>query len=155
MVEVNEGLTTPFLIASDIVEIAAPPEHVWAVLTDFPEYGAWNPLCHSIAVDAKPGGLVVMTVRDGGQDRLIDLTYEITAFEPARHLAWTGFFPDRGLVARRDQFVQPLGNRRTAYWTTDIYAGPRAAEEGELNAVWVKTAFDGMADALRQRCLSC
>lgn len=153
MVEVNRFLTTPFLIASDIVEIAAPPEHVWTVLTDFPRYGAWNPQCDSITVDAKPGGLVAMTVRDGGQDRVIELTYEITAFEPSRHLAWTGFFPDRGLVAPRDQFVQPIGNGQTAYWTTDIYAGPRASEEGELNAVWVKTAFDVMAHALSQRCL--
>lgn len=40
---------------SATIEIAAPPEHVWAVLTDLASYGEWNPVFRQGIRAAHPG----------------------------------------------------------------------------------------------------
>jgi uncharacterized protein YndB with AHSA1/START domain len=144
-------LDKPYSIASDFMEIGAPLRLVWQTLTDFSSYGQWNPLCHAIEVEPVVGGSVKMQVQDDSLGKIVTLDYAISALEENRLLAWTGVFPDMGLVARRDQYVQALGDSRTIYWTVDIYAGEKAAQLVDANGPWVRDAFNRMADALRRR----
>lgn len=145
------GLDEPRTIASDCVEIAAPIHRVWSVLTDFWAYNEWNPLCHSISVDPVVGGRVTMQIQDDSLGQLVTLDYVLSALEQDRLLAWTGFFPTLGLVARRDQYVQALDKERTLYWTIDIYGGRGAAGLAAQNGAWVRGSFNRMAQALRGR----
>lgn len=48
------------------IDIAAPPERVWAVLTDFPAHARWNPFITSIAGEAKQGGRLAIRVQPPG-----------------------------------------------------------------------------------------
>jgi hypothetical protein len=43
------------------IEIAASATTVWAVLTDFPRYGEWNPFLERVATELVPGAPVAMT----------------------------------------------------------------------------------------------
>lgn len=45
------------------LEIDAPAETVWKVLTDFQSYGEWNPFTVSAKCDLKPGGAIEMQVK--------------------------------------------------------------------------------------------
>ncbi len=145
------GEDEPFIIASDFLVIDAPVAKVWDVLTDFPNYGAWNPLCHTINVDPKIGGKVEMQVKDGALGQIVSLDYVLSGFEERRLLAWTGFFPEMGLVARRDQYVQALDVKKSIYWTVDVYVGAAAGAAAKSKGAWVRAAFNDMAMALRQR----
>ncbi|WP_281783837.1 SRPBCC domain-containing protein [Sinimarinibacterium flocculans] len=46
-----------------MLEIDAPPEVVWKVLTDFARYGEWNPFVPEARCDLRPGGALEMQVR--------------------------------------------------------------------------------------------
>ena len=43
-------------VRTDTVEIDAPASVVWAVLTDLPRYGEWNPFCVSADSTLEIGG---------------------------------------------------------------------------------------------------
>jgi uncharacterized protein YndB with AHSA1/START domain len=47
------------------LEIEAPAETLWSVLTDFPAYGEWNPFVPDCRCDLRPGGAIDMHVRLG------------------------------------------------------------------------------------------
>lgn len=139
------------VIGSSVVEIEAGIDRVWAILTDFPAYGEWNPLCRGISVDGPVGGAVRMEVQDDLKGSIVTLDYRLDAFDVGRRIAWSADFPDMGLSARRDQYLQPLDAGRCVYWTTDLYTGPNARELAAANGTWVRSAFDGMALALKVR----
>ncbi|WP_336951308.1 nuclear transport factor 2 family protein [Sphingobium aromaticivastans] len=139
------------VIGSSVVEIEADIDQVWQTLTDFRLYGEWNPLCHGISVEGPIGGFVRMEVQDDLKSALVTLDYRLDAFDVGRRIAWSADFPAIGLSARRDQYLQPLDAGRCVYWTTDLYTGPNAREQAVANGAWVRSAFDGMALALKAR----
>ncbi|MFZ5669553.1 MAG: SRPBCC family protein [Pseudomonadota bacterium] len=74
--------------------IPAPPDKVWAVLTDFSRYHEWNPL--NIAAEGQPvaGGRIRTTFLNPARPgTTITQTVRLTTFEPHRALAWTGRAP--------------------------------------------------------------
>ncbi|QIS20035.1 SRPBCC domain-containing protein [Nocardia terpenica] len=56
-------------VIDETVEIAAPAEVVWRVLTDLERYGEWNPFCISCRSTLEPGAPIDMRVRLGGRER--------------------------------------------------------------------------------------
>lgn len=45
------------------LDIAAPPEVVWEVISDLPAYAEWNPFCLECASTLKPGDPIDMKVQ--------------------------------------------------------------------------------------------
>ena len=80
------------------IEIDAPPERVWQVLTDFAAYPEWNPFVTSVRGDGelKEGARLEIVVRvpDGPT-----MTFKprVLKVEPARELRWLGTLPLPGL----------------------------------------------------------
>jgi hypothetical protein len=74
--------------------IAAPPEAVWAVLADFDRYEDWNPLNIRARGEARLGAKVRMSFLNLARPgTTIDQTVTVTACEPGRALAWSGWVP--------------------------------------------------------------
>ena len=48
------------------IEIAAPPERVWQVLSDFGAYSEWNPFIRSIVDDAEVGSRLSVRIEPPG-----------------------------------------------------------------------------------------
>lgn len=71
------------------VEIAAPPERIWQVLTDFPAYHEWNPFITSIAGELKVGSqlAVVISPPESGETRF---SPEVVRCDKNRELRWRG-----------------------------------------------------------------
>jgi hypothetical protein len=132
------------------VEINAPADFVWEVLTDLPRYGEWNPFVVECRSSLKPGEAIDMKVRLGG--RLQAANEVMLAFEPKRHFAYRMKpVPPGALSSRRTHDLEPLGAERCRYvshfelngWLMPLV---RALMGRHLNA-----GFAGMTDGVRQR----
>jgi hypothetical protein len=74
--------------------LAAPPEAVWNVLTDFSAYAEWNPLNLKASGRARLGARIPMTALNPARpDRPARMNVRITRFEPNRFLEWVGYVP--------------------------------------------------------------
>jgi hypothetical protein len=75
--------------------IPASPARVWAVLTDFGAYAAWNPLNIRASGEARAGGRIRTTFVNpaGPPGATVTQTVTLTTFEPERALAWSGSVP--------------------------------------------------------------
>lgn len=71
----------------------APPDRVWAVLTDPDRYAAWNPEIVSLAGRMALGQRLKARVKVGS-GAIRPVTLRVTAFDPSsRHMEWTGGLP--------------------------------------------------------------
>jgi uncharacterized protein YndB with AHSA1/START domain len=73
------------------VSIAAPPERVWDVLTDFGAFPDWNPLVLRAAVEARVGArLRLLIAQPDGSGVRRRLSARIDEWRPGERLGWTG-----------------------------------------------------------------
>ncbi|MCC6237829.1 MAG: SRPBCC family protein [Dehalococcoidia bacterium] len=94
------------------IDIAAPPEVVWAVLADVERWHEWTASIESVQrLDAGPFGLGSRALVR--QPRLRPATFEVTEFNPGRNFVWTT--RSGGLDAVADHRVEavPGGTRAT------------------------------------------
>lgn len=139
-------------ISSITVEIDAPAELVWAVVVDFPRYGEWNPFCVRVDTDGEIGSGVLLHVPDPNKPGETFTTQEyLRVFEAPHHLQYDTGDSIPGMFATRDQWVTSLGEGRSSYFTTDVFAGEIAQVVHDLQADWVKAGFDAMCLALKAR----
>jgi hypothetical protein len=71
------------------IDIDAPPERVWAILTDFARYPEWNP--YHVSVTGKPvlGAELAVRIRrpDG---KTVEIEPHILRLDPLKELTWGG-----------------------------------------------------------------
>jgi uncharacterized protein YndB with AHSA1/START domain len=106
-------------IVSERVEIDAPASFVWDVIVDFDRYSDWNPF--TVRVDAKleMGHPVVLHLPDPGTPGKTFETHEqISVIEPPHHLQYNTGDSIPGVHAIRDQWVEDLGDGRSAVTET-------------------------------------
>lgn len=84
---------------------------MWAVLTDFPRYGEWNPSLPSISGDLRPGAEVSLTLGMPGRPSP-KVKARFSQVEPLERLTWDGHAGADWLFAGHREFVieqQPDG----------------------------------------------
>ena len=86
------------------IGIAASPERVWEILTDFPAYGDWNPFVRSVKGEAKKGAqLEVRMQPSGGKSMTFRPT--VLAADEGRELRWLGRVLLPGIFDGEHRFV--------------------------------------------------
>jgi len=70
------------------VEIAATPEHVWAVLSDLASYSQWHPVFRSVTGQLATGSKLTITTAHPVSDRALTAKVKVLAAEPASELRW-------------------------------------------------------------------
>jgi uncharacterized protein YndB with AHSA1/START domain len=96
------------------LDIAAPPQVVWEVLTDFPKYGEWNPFVVQCESTLKPGEAMDMRVKLlGPPQRQVEWMNEHV---PGQRFAYNMKpFPLGALRSLRSHDVTAAGPNRTRY----------------------------------------
>ena len=104
------------------VLIAARPEAVWAVLTEFARYGDWNPfLVAAAGVPEKGQRLRVTLAPPGG--RRITMKPVLTEVANAQVLEWWGHLGVRGIFDGRHRFELHPENGATRIVQSETFTG--------------------------------
>jgi hypothetical protein len=130
-------------------QIDAPPERVWAVLSDFATYPEWNPFIVSIDGERVPGGTLAVTLRLGERD--IRLRPRVVRWEPGRTLRWFGEAGGRWVFAGEHGLtVEPSGTGGTRFVHDEHFRGAAVPFLGRMLRR-TESAFHTMDAALKQR----
>jgi hypothetical protein len=126
-------------VARSEIEIAAPAETVWDVLTEIERWPSWNPDVKSMSMEGPVAEGSVFRWKAGpGQ-----ITSMIRRVEPPRLIAWTG--KTLGIKAIHFYRLEPL-NGKTIARTEESYEGLVARL---LRRSLQKTLDRALADGLR------
>ncbi len=133
------------------IEIDAPAERVWAVLTDFERFPDWNPFIRSIRGQALVGSRLDVLLGASGM-RPMRFRPTVKAVVPNRELRWLGRLRLPRLFDGEHIFqIEPLGPTRTRFVQRERFRGlfvPLLARSLNRDA---RRGFEEMTRALRER----
>jgi uncharacterized protein YndB with AHSA1/START domain len=140
------------VIESVTVQIDAPADLVWEVMTDYARYPEWNPYTVQVETTLEIGDPIDLTLPnpDGSEGTFVNREY-IRVVDPPHHLRYDTGDEMEGIFAYRDQWIEALGPERSTYRTTDTFSGEHAPLVIETTGAWVKEGFDAVARALKAR----
>ncbi len=132
------------------IEIDAPPDRVWQVLTDFDAYPEWNPFIRSIEGDAEVGSQLKVRIEPPGA-RGMTFRPTVRAAEPARELRWLGRLLVPGLVdGEHTLALEPLEGGRTRFDQSERFSGILVGLISKTLAA-TEQGFTQMNEALKRR----
>jgi hypothetical protein len=132
------------------IEIDAPPERVWSVLTDFPRMGSWNPFIRSISGSPVPGERLSVHIAPPGK-RGMRFNPTVVAADAPRELRWLGHLLRHGLFDGEHYFLlERTGGGKTLLIHGEKFSGILVGLLGRgLDAT--KAGFDAMNRALKRQ----
>lgn len=144
----------PVTLTSSI-EIDAPVDKVWQVLTDLRAYPAWNPFVTSAEVTSDGGTLKEgATLRNVMHDATGDTTFTPTvlAVTPERELRWLGRIEPGLIFDGEHRFeLQSLGSGRTRLVQSERFTGALVPFMASSLRADTLPQFEAMNRALAQR----
>jgi len=133
------------------IEIDAPAERVWAVLTDFDRFPDWNPFIRRIHGNAQVGSRLDVFLGASGT-RGMQFRPIVTTVVPNRELRWLGRLGLPRLFDGEHIFqIEPLGSTRARFIQRERFRGllvPLMARSLNRDA---RRGFEEMNQALRAR----
>lgn len=132
------------------IEIAAAPEAVWRVLTDFAAYPEWNPFIRSIEGSAQVGAQ--LTVRIGREDtKPMTFRPRVLAADANRELRWLGRMFVPGLFDGTHAFVLESADGGTRLRHCETFRGFAAWLMPAGTYDDIRAGFEDMNAALKTR----
>jgi hypothetical protein len=115
------------------IEINAPPERVWQLLTDFANYPQWNPFIRRASGEIRKGAQLQVHLRPSGAKGMT-FRPKVLKAEPNRELRWLGHFLIPGLFDGEHIFtIEPLEARRVRFVQREIFTGITRRGFEEMN----------------------
>jgi hypothetical protein len=132
------------------IEIDAPPERVWAVITDFAAYPEWNPFIRRISGKLRVGARLEVSIEPPGA-RAMTFKPTVRAVEANRELRWLGRLLLPGIFdGEHSHRIEPLEARRSRFIESERFSGVLVGLfKGTLDKT--ETGFGQMNDALKVR----
>ncbi len=132
------------------LDIDAPAAVVWAVLTDFANYGQWNPFVPEACCDLRPGGAIEMQVKLGAKPQF--QREWIVSVEPGRSFRYSMKpVPLGALRSLRVQTVEVIDDNHCRYTSHFEIAGWLQALVAAALGGAMRRGFEGMALGLKAR----
>ncbi len=132
------------------VLINATPEKVWAVLTDFENYPAWNPFIKSVEGKAEVGSKITVTIMQSA-DKGTTFKPTVLTVVAAKELSWLGRLLLPGIFDGKHKF-ELIDNRNgtTTFRQSEKFSGilvPLFKKQLENNTAM---GFEGMNKKLKE-----
>lgn len=134
---------------AETIDIAATPEQVWAVLTDFARYPEWNPFITSLSGQLAIGAKIRARIAPPG-GRAMTFSFPLSVLEPGRALGWRGRLLLPGIFDGTHRFDLEAIPDGTRFTQSEEFRGLLVPLTGRTLA---KTAdgFRALNQAIKQR----
>lgn len=142
------------LVIDHVVEIDAPRDVVWGVLTDFPAYGEWNPMAVRCATSLVPGEPIDMKVRLGSVTIRRQREWVRTHTPGVEFSYAMKPVPFGALRSLRSQTLVDLDGGRTRYVAHFEIRGWLEPVVRLLLGRQLRRGFDAIAESLRTQVLT-
>jgi hypothetical protein len=132
------------------IEIDAPAERVWAVVTDFAAYPEWNPFIRRISGELREGTRLEVRIEPPG-GRAMTFKPTIRVVETHRELRWLGRLLLPGIFDGEHSLrIEPLDDGRSRFVQSERFTGLLVGlVKGTLAKT--ETGFEQMNTALKAR----
>ena len=137
-------------VVSSSIEIAASPERVWRVLTDFPSYPLWNPFISSLSGSLELGKKLVVRIEPPG-GRPMTFRPIVLTVEDQKKMVWMGrlLFPNIFDGEHRLELVPSTVG--TSFTQREKFTGFLVALMSEASFTRTQIGFQEMNEALKRR----
>ncbi len=133
------------------IEIGAPAERVWQILTDFASYPEWNPFVRSISGEAKEGAQLEVYLQPSGA-RGMTFRPTVLKAEPSRQFSWLGHLFISGLFDGEHAFeIEQLAENRVRFVQRESFRGLLVPLLLRMLANDTRRGFEEMNAALKAR----
>jgi hypothetical protein len=133
------------------IEIDAPAERVWRILTDFPSYPEWNPFIRRISGEPTTGERLEVRIEPSG-GRGMSFRPTVLNAQDNRELRWLGHLLVPGLFdGEHSLTIQPLEENRVRFVQREAFRGllvPLLARSLDNDT---QRGFEEMNRALKER----
>ncbi len=106
---------------SATIEIAAPPEQVWAVLADLASYPEWNPVYREVYGQLTPGNKITIHSTQPATGHTMTIKVKVLTAQPATELRWVSSV--LGLMTSEHSFILSPTSGGTQLVQTQTYRG--------------------------------
>jgi hypothetical protein len=132
------------------IEIDAPIETVWGILTDFAAFEEWNPFIVHAQGQLRVGERLAVTIRPP-ERKASTFRPTVVAYEPNRELRWLGRLGVPGIFdGEHNHQVEALGGGRTRYVQGERFRGILVPFVGGILGA-TEEGFSRMNRALKDR----
>lgn len=133
------------------IEIRAPLDVVWRVLTDFDSYPAWNPHVRRVLGKPRIGGRITIHTRPSG-GRTVVMRPLILNWTPPHELRWRATFVWRRLFSGEHGFrLEEAAPNRVRFTQDETFSGLLVPLYARLRLAATRRGFEQMNQALRER----
>jgi hypothetical protein len=133
---------------SATIEIAAPPEHVWAVLADLASYPQWHPMFREASGQLAAGNTITLTSAHPTTDRTMTAKVKVLTAEPAAELRWMSSV--LGLMRSERSFTLSPAGGGTRLVQAGTYRGMFARFPAKTISR-IADGFEAINQAIKQR----
>ena len=133
------------------IEINAPAERVWRVLTDFAAYPKWNPFIRRVDGDLIVGSRLHVNIQPSG-GKGMSFRPTVLHAEPNRELRWLGHLWLPGLFDGEHSFsIEPLSDGRVRFVQRERFRGLLVPFLSKMLDGDTRRGFEEMNRALKLR----
>ncbi len=105
------------------IEISAPAERVWQVLTDFTAYPEWNPFIRRVEGEVRAGARLRVFIQPSG-GKALSFRPTVLLVEPGWEFRWLGHLWVPGLFDGEHSFtIEPLGGNLVRFIQRERFGG--------------------------------
>ena len=146
---IHAGSRQRWLEISATIEIAATPEHVWAVLADLASYPQWHPAFLGVSGQLAAGSRLTITTTHPVSGHTMTAKVKVRTVDPGTELRWVSKLLGLTISARSFRLSPAAGG------TLLVQAGTyRGLDGGRLPAktiVRIQGTFEAINQAIKRR----